>query len=215
MLLMAHELERTGTLAYQGGFWDDFALTVSNSVSSGATSLSASIPSTQDVYEFFSSLVSNPADNVSVPPKPADSSVSDASMETMECDPKQQGQPNIDWRSMPLKGYVNLPSVLQPFLNLPYLDHYLIIGRPTMAPSCGLAKYREVTPKADRAAAPFLIVIDKPGMLKDWKDDKYIWVEFNLGDVFMLDVSKMKKMADYVATLSKKGKWNFKDRQKK
>jgi len=31
----------------------------------------------------------------------------------------------------------------------------------------------------------------------------------------MLDVSKMKTMADYTAILSKKGRWNFKDRQKK
>ena len=40
-------------------------------------------------------------------------------------------------------------------------------------------------------------------------------VEFNLGDVFMLDVSRMKSMADYTKTLTAKQRWNFKDRQKK
>ena len=39
--------------------------------------------------------------------------------------------------------------------------------------------------------------------------------EFKLVDVFKLDVSKMKSFDDYLAKLSKKGRWNCKDRQKK
>jgi hypothetical protein len=36
-----------------------------------------------------------------------------------------------------------------------------------------------------------------------------------LSDVFKLHVGEMKKMDDYLKLLSKKGRWNFKDRQKK
>ncbi len=36
-----------------------------------------------------------------------------------------------------------------------------------------------------------------------------------LSDIFKLDVSQMKSMDDYTKLLSKKGRWNFKDRQKK
>ncbi|KDD72317.1 hypothetical protein H632_c3522p0, partial [Helicosporidium sp. ATCC 50920] len=51
------------------------------------------------------------------------------------------------------------------------------------------------------------------GKAKD--DPKYIWVEFPLADVFKLDVREMKSMEDYTKLLSRKGRWNFKDRQKK
>lgn len=125
------------------------------------------------------------------------------------------GIPNLDYRKHLVKRYLKLPAVFRPFISLPFLDHYLVIGRPTMAPSAGLENYRKVVPKAVRAAAPFVVVIDKPGKLQEWKGDRYIWVEFPMGDVFMLDVSKMKDMKDYTATLTKKGKQNFRDKQKK
>lgn len=39
--------------------------------------------------------------------------------------------------------------------------------------------------------------------------------EFKLVDVFKLDVRGMKNFDDYLAKLSKKARWNCKDRQKK
>lgn len=36
-----------------------------------------------------------------------------------------------------------------------------------------------------------------------------------LADIFKLEVSGMKSMDDYAKLLSRKGRWNFKDRQKK
>ena len=36
-----------------------------------------------------------------------------------------------------------------------------------------------------------------------------------LSDIFKLEVASMKGIEDYMAVLSKKGRWNFKDRQKK
>jgi hypothetical protein len=36
-----------------------------------------------------------------------------------------------------------------------------------------------------------------------------------LADVFKLDVSGMRTMDDYLSILSRKGRWNFKDRQRK
>jgi hypothetical protein len=126
-----------------------------------------------------------------------------------------KGIPMVDYRNYPLKGYVDLPKAIISLLQATKMDYYLIIGRPTAAPSAGLKGYKDVTTKKDRSEAPFIVVIDKPGMLEEFKDPKYIWVEFALGDVFMLDVSQMKTMDDYVKVLSKKGRWNYKDRQKK
>lgn len=121
----------------------------------------------------------------------------------------------LDYRNFPLKGYVDVPKPIVALLEMTNMAHYLIIGRPTMAPSAGLAGYKEVTTKKERADAPFLIVVDKPGQLETVIDNKYIWVEFLLGDTFMLDVSEMKSMDDYANSLTRKGRWNFKDRQKK
>jgi hypothetical protein len=137
-----------------------------------------------------------------------------------EEDGKGQGQvskgiPMVDYRNYPLKGYVNLPSPIIGLLQATKMDYYLIIGRPTAARSAGLGGYKEVTSKKERSDAPFIVVIDEPGMLTHFKDSKYIWVEFALGDVFQLDVSKMETMEDYMQVLSKKGRWNYKDRQKK
>ena len=36
-----------------------------------------------------------------------------------------------------------------------------------------------------------------------------------LSDIFKLEVGGMKSIDDYMAVLSKKGRWNYKDRQKK
>jgi hypothetical protein len=130
-------------------------------------------------------------------------------------DGKKGGIPMVDYRKYPLKGYVDLPKAIVSLLEATKMDYYLIIGRPTAATSSGLNGYRSVTSKKDRSEAPFIVVIDEPGKLEEFKDPKYIWVEFALGDVFMLDVSKMESMDDYMKKLSKKGRWNFKDRQKK
>ena len=123
-----------------------------------------------------------------------------------------EGIYGVTYQRYPIASYIQLPGVLQPFVQMPGLDHILLIGRPTADVSGGLQGYRDVCPKQLRAAAPFLIVLDKPGAELD---PKYRWVTFPLADVFKLDVSKMKSMDDYVKLLSKKGRWNFKDRQKK
>ena len=47
------------------------------------------------------------------------------------------------------------------------------------------------------------------------QDKGYLWIEIPLSDIFKLDVSEMKSIDDYTKLLSKKGRWNFKDRQKK
>lgn len=119
----------------------------------------------------------------------------------------------VTYQRYPIASYVNLPSVLQPFVALPFLDHILLIGRPTADKSGGLSNYRAICPKRLRREAPFIIILDEPGKAKD--DPKYIWVEFPLADVFKLDVREMKSMEDYTKLLSRKGRWNFKDRQKK
>lgn len=85
------------------------------------------------------------------------------------------GIPYLDYRRYLIKPFIKLPIILQPFLRLPFFDHYLVIGCPTGSPSAGLEGYREVVSKAVRAAAPFLVVIDKPGKLQEWKGDRYIW----------------------------------------
>lgn len=128
-----------------------------------------------------------------------------------------QGVLGVSFQKYPIASYVKLPAPLQPFLQLPILDHYLIVGRPTADKSGGLELYRECCPKEMRAAAPFLIVIDEPGKISGgYKDPKgYIWVEMPLVSVFKLDVRGMKSVADYQKILSKKGRWNYKDRMKK
>lgn len=128
---------------------------------------------------------------------------------------KSKSIPMVDYRNYPLKGYVDLPGPILSLLNTTKMDYYLIVGRPTSAPSAGLKGYKDVTTKKERSDAPFIVVIDEPGMLQQYKDTKYIWVEFKLADVFQLDVSKMESMDDYMQVLSKKGRWNYKDRQKK
>lgn len=42
----------------------------------------------------------------------------------------------------PISSYVKLPAALQPFVELPWLDHYLVVARPTMDKSGGLHNYR-------------------------------------------------------------------------
>ena len=212
---------RASALTHTDSFFGDVINGVFESVESGASNLTTSFQdlseyvSTQSSHavDFLSSLVSNTDANVSVP---TDNIVVGEEPDSVAVShPEGDGVEHVDYKKYLLKGYVDLPSFLKPILDLPILDHYLIVGLPTMAPSSGLAGYRDVVPKAKRAAAPFLIVIDSPGRLKEWKDEKYIWAEFPLGDVFRLDVSGMKAMEEYVATLTKKAKWNFKDRQKK
>lgn len=119
----------------------------------------------------------------------------------------------VTYQRYPIVSYVSLPAVLQPFVALPFLDHVLLIGRPTGDKSGGLDGYRAVCPKRIRREAPFLIVLDDEGRKPE--DEKYIWVEFPLADVFKLDVSELRSMDDYAKLLSRKGRWNFKDRQKK
>jgi len=126
-----------------------------------------------------------------------------------------QGRLYVDYLLFPVKNYVKLPAALKPFLNISKLKQYLLVSKPSMSKSAGLANHRAVVPKEVRKSCPMLIVIDEPGMLDKWKDTKYIWVEIPLLDVFMLDVSKMNSMDDYLTVLSRKARWNFKDRQRK
>lgn len=127
----------------------------------------------------------------------------------------KEGQLYIDYQKFPVKQYVKLPKALSPFLKISVFEHYLLVSRPSMAKSAGLVNHRAVVPKKLRKAVPFMIVIDEPGMLQHWQDKKYTWVEIPLLDVFKLDVSSMHSMDDYLNVLSRKGRWNFKDRQKK
>ena len=99
---------------------------------------------------------------------------------------KKDGVDMVDYRKYPMKGYVDLPSPIIGLLSATSMDYYLIVGRPSSASSAGLRGYREVTTKKERSDAPFIVVIDEPGMLEQFDDFKYIWVEFALGDVFML-----------------------------
>lgn len=101
-------------------------------------------------------------------------------------DEKKKGIDMVDYRKYPMKGYVDLPSPIIGLLSATSMDYYLIVGRPSSASSAGLRGYREVTTKKERRDAPFIVVIDEPGMLEQYEDSKYIWVEFALGDVFML-----------------------------
>ena len=68
--------------------------------------------------------------------------------------------------------YVHLPRILSPLMKLPGLRSFLIIGRPTMDRSGGLAGYRDSAPKSARRRAPFLVVIDTPGQVPE---PKYRW----------------------------------------
>jgi len=114
-----------------------------------------------------------------------------------------------------MRSYVELPEPLIKGLEKLKKDYYLIIGRPTMAPGAGLKGYKDVTTKKERKLAPCIGVFDHPGMLKDFKDDKFQWIEFPVGDTFMLDVSGMKTKDDYKKVLTKAGKKNYTAKFKK
>jgi hypothetical protein len=188
-------------------------ISVTSSLKTGAASAANSL---EDMQNFLSSLFTTPSKTVHVPSS-ANSNLSDGgSIQTEASDSiKKGGIAHVEYKKYALKGYVQIPEVMKPFMDALSLDHYVICSLPTMAPSVGLAGHRDTVPKAIRSAAPFFIVVDEPGKLADYHDDRYLWVELKLGDVFRLDISKMSKMEDYVKTLSKKAKWNFKDRQKK
>lgn len=151
--------------------------------------------------------------SIKLPAEDSFSTVSDS--EKSSTDDTRLGIPMVDYRNYPLKGYVDIPAGLVSILEMTSMDYYLIVGRPTMAPSAGLRGYKQITTKKERSNAPFIVVIDKPGQLETFIDKKYIWVEFALGDTFMLDVSKMETMDDYCQSLTRKGRWNYKDRRKK
>jgi len=184
LMMLAHQLHESGENTYENAaFWDNFSNSVAFAVAQGSISLKSTLQnidanvtsSAESMSEFFSSLVTTSSATVSEPAKSVPSGASNESLETDDAEASELGIPGVDYRIYPIKGYVNLPSALEPFLIFTRLDHYLIVGRPTMAPSSGLRHHRRVTPKSVRADAPFMIVIDKPGMLKEWKDDKYIW----------------------------------------
>ena len=209
--------------------WDSMMKTMAECMESGAISVKSTCDevgqkiyhgaqvTNEEMCNFFTGLTSS--GKIAHVRVPSASSMQSDSTDTTDAsfynEPPQHGVPMVDYRSYPLKGYVDIPQALVSLLKMTCMDHYLVIGRPTMAPSAGLTGYKEVTTKEERQAAPFIIVIDKPGMLESYTDNKYIWVEFALGDTFMLDVSKMKGIDDYMKVLSKKGRWNYKDRQKK
>ncbi|GAB4815785.1 hypothetical protein N2152v2_002831 [Parachlorella kessleri] len=114
------------------------------------------------------------------------------------CSPTEQPQYGVHYQRYALRKYLSLPLALRPFVLLPGLRDFLVIGRPTMDTSGGLASYRNAVPKAVRARQPFLVVVDKPGA-PPLEDSKYCWVEFPLPDVFKLDVSGMVSFErDYV-----------------
>lgn len=218
--------------------WDMITSTIAESVEKGSVSATtkmkalsrkiakSSTVSADDTKSFFSSLnFTKKEKKSSGNPKPGkvasiklpvDDSFSTVSgSEESFTDNTQHGTPMVDYRNYPLKGYVDIPGGLASILKMTSMDYYLIVGRPTMAPSAGLRGYKQVTTKKERSDAPFIVVIDKPGQLETFVDKKYIWVEFALGDTFMLDVSKMETMDDYCQSLTRKGRWNYKDRRKK
>ncbi|EFN59064.1 expressed protein [Chlorella variabilis] len=126
---------------------------------------------------------------------------------------RESGTYRVDYQKYPIAGYVKLPYALQPFVQLPYLDHVVVVAKPSGDVSGGLENYRESVSKPERAAAPIFAVIDTPG--KVVKDKGYLWIEIPLSDIFKLNVGEMKGVEDYMKVLSKKGRWNYKDRQKK
>lgn len=44
----------------------------------------------------------------------------------------------------PISGYIKLPAALQPFVNLPIMDHVVVVAKPSGDVSGGLEHYREV-----------------------------------------------------------------------
>lgn len=119
----------------------------------------------------------------------------------------------VDYQKYPISGYIKLPAALQPFVNLPIMDHVVVVAKPSGDVSGGLEHYREALSKDERRGAPIFAVIDQPG--KSIKDKSYLWIEIPLSDIFKLNVGEMKSVEDYMKVLSKKGRWNYKDRQKK
>lgn len=121
----------------------------------------------------------------------------------------------IDYRCYPMRDYTDMPEYLIKGLEMAKCDYILVIGRPTMAPGAGLRGYKEVTTKKERLLAPCIAVYDHPGMLEEFEDDGYSWIEMYIGDAFMLDVSEMKSKEDYKTVLTKKGKRNYTQKMKK
>jgi hypothetical protein len=66
-----------------------------------------------------------------------------------------------------------LPSALRAAI-ASWRDKVLVVARPTMDVSAGLAHYREVTTKQQRKAALAVVVVDQPGQQPP-QDDKYHW----------------------------------------
>lgn len=44
----------------------------------------------------------------------------------------------------PISGYIQLPMALQPFVQLPIMDHVIVVAKPSGDVSGGLEHYREV-----------------------------------------------------------------------
>lgn len=44
----------------------------------------------------------------------------------------------------PISGYIKLPYALQPFVQLPIMDHVVVVAKPSGDVSGGLENYREV-----------------------------------------------------------------------
>ena len=44
----------------------------------------------------------------------------------------------------PISGYIKLPAALQPFVQLPIMDHVIVVAKPSGDISGGLENYREV-----------------------------------------------------------------------
>ena len=87
--------------------------------------------------------------------------------------------PMVNQRHMKMEGSVCLPHFLNSLLNASKLNYFLLVGRPSGAPSAGLHGYKEVTTRKERKRAPILCVIDQPNMLTEGKfvDSKYLWSE--------------------------------------
>jgi hypothetical protein len=84
---------------------------------------------------------------------------------------------------------------------------------PLPQPPLHIPPHPKAVPADVLKAASLVVVADAPG--KRAADRRHRWLELPLGDVFKLDVSWMAGVEDYVSTLSRKGRWNFKDRQRK
>lgn len=151
-------------------------------------------------------------------PKEKRSSVGDiaAGEEGASSEIQKSGTLYVDYRHIRMEGTVDLPQFLTTLLQTTKLDYYLIISRPSGAPSAGLHGYKEVTTRKERRWAPLIVVVDEPGMLTEdkFQDPKYIWMEIPLGDTFMLDITNMTSMADYLKVLTRSGKKNYKNKTK-